>query len=264
MLSFLVMLCLACDPVLPAGGAPVEQVDVQLVLAVDISRSMDAEEFDLQRAGYVEAIKDPDFLRAVQSGMNGRIALAYFEWAGSPRSETVLGWQIIDGPESAQRFSDELAARPVTGFRGTSISRALSYADTMLDESSIRAGRRVIDISGDGANNAGPPVVPVRDSIIAKGVIINGLPIMVRPSWAAPLDSYYAECVSGGPGSFVLPIKSAGEFKEAIRRKLILEVSGRRPEIVPVQNRRATNCTAGEAQRRFYTDPYLPELDLSR
>lgn len=258
MLALAVLLCLSCEPALPAASAT---VDVELVLAVDISRSMDSEEFALQRAGYVEAIKDPAFLRAVQAGMNGRIALAYFEWAGSPRPESVLGWRIIDGAESAERFSAELAARPVSAYRGTSISGALTHASALLDSSPARGFRRVIDISGDGPNNAGAPVQPARDAIVAGGIVINGLPILVRPSGAVQLDRYYADCVTGGPGSFVLPIRSAAEFKEAIRRKLILEVSNRMPFPTPVQATPPTDCMVGEKLRQFYTDPYFPELD---
>lgn len=264
MLALGLLLCLTCEPVTPIEAAAAEQVDVELVLAVDVSRSMDYEEQQLQREGYVAAVKDPAFLSAVRAGMNGRIAIAYFEWAGSPRPESVLQWRIIDGPDSAEKFAAELAARPISGFRGTSISAALSYADSLLESSPAKGFRRVIDISGDGANNAGLPVEAVRDGIVAKGVVINGLPILVRPSQAAMLDRYYADCVVGGPGSFVLPIKAAAEFKEAIRRKLILEVSGRLPQIIPVQDEQGTDCLVGEKQRRYYTDPYFPELELPR
>jgi hypothetical protein len=234
------------------------------VIAVDVSRSMDTEEFALQRAGYVGAISDPDFIRAIESGLHGRIALTYFEWAGSPRSESVIGWRIIDGAESAKAFAQELAARPVNGFRGTSISGALNFASSLFQASKVDGLRRVIDVSGDGANNAGLPVVPVRDALVGQGIIINGLPILVRPSpTVEQLDRYYAECVTGGPGSFVLPIKSASEFRTAIRRKLILEVSGAAPpaRLIPVQSASAMDCMIGERFRRRYSDPYFPELD---
>lgn len=260
--SLAVLLCLTCEPVLPVATAAAEPVDVELVLAVDVSGSMDFEEQALQREGYVEALKDPAFLKAVQTGIHGKIALTYFEWAGTPRPDSILEWQIIDGPESAAAFSDALSRRTIFSFRGTSISGALEFASGLLDRSPARGIRRVIDVSGDGANNSGPPVVEARDALVQKGIIINGLPILVRPSQAAVLDRYYADCVVGGPGSFVLPVRSASEFKEAIRRKLILEVSGNLPRIIPVQSpmqaNEPTDCLIGEKQRRFYSDPYSP------
>ena len=260
------ILCLSCE--LPATTAVLEAqaapVDVELVLAVDISRSMDAEEFALQRAGYVMALRHPDFLSAVRAGRNGRIALTYFEWAGTVREETIVPWQIIDSAQTASDFAARLERRPFNTFRGTSISGALAFGSSLFDDNDFDSFRRVIDVSGDGPNNIGMPVIAARDAAVMNGITVNGLPILIRPSQTfAELDRYYAECVIGGPGSFVLPIKDASEFATAIRRKLILEVSGVSDgvPVIPVQANAPVDCEKGERDRRLLSDPYFPELD---
>lgn len=259
------LVCLACAQAVPVASPPdALAVDVELVLAVDISLSMDEKEFALQRAGYVEALRHPDFIQAVRAGKTGRIALAYFEWAGTVRDDAVIGWQIIDSAESAGAFADKVAARPFRSFRGTSISGALAFGAELFDRTAFEVDRSVIDISGDGPNNIGSPVTTTRDAAIAKGIVINGLPILVNPSPTfSHLDQYYAQCVTGGPGSFVLPIYAAAEFSTAIRRKLILEVSGiqDRPGLIPVDTDAPIDCLRGERDRRFLSDPYFPELD---
>jgi hypothetical protein len=254
--------CLTCAPAAQSAAAPAA-VDVALVLAVDISASMDEDEFALQRAGYVEALRHPDFIRALRSGPNRRIALAYFEWAGTVRDDATVPWQVVDGPESAAAFADRIAQRPFRSFRGTSISGALAFGTELLDRSGFAAERRVIDISGDGPNNIGLPVMVTRDAAVAEGIVVNGLPIMIRPSLAFQnLDQYYFQCVTGGPGAFVLPIRDASEFATAIRRKLILEVSGGEApaHAVPAANA-PIDCQQGERDRRRYSDPFFPELD---
>jgi len=262
MLSLLA--CLACAEAAPlpaiGDGAP---VDVELVLAVDISQSMDEEEFALQRAGYVEALRHPDFINAVRSGSRGRIALAYFEWAGVVRDDGVIAWQIIDGEHSANAFADKIAARPFRSFRGTSISGALGFGAGLLERTGFSAPRRVIDVSGDGPNNIGLPVAAIRDAAVAKGIVINGLPILISPSPSVSrLDRYYADCVTGGAGSFVLPIYTASEFSTAIRRKLIQEVSGLTDaRSVRVEDSAPVDCLLGERLRQRFSDPYFPELD---
>ncbi|WP_217572792.1 DUF1194 domain-containing protein [Mesorhizobium sp. GbtcB19] len=256
--------CLACAEAAPlptpSDSVP---VDVELVLAVDISQSMDENEFALQRAGYVEALRHPDFIDAVRSGRNGRIALAYFEWAGVVRDDGVIAWQIIDGEDSANAFADRIEARPFRSFRGTSISGALGFGARLLERTGFSSPRRVIDISGDGPNNIGPPVAAIRDAAVAKGIVINGLPILISPSPSVSrLDRYYADCVTGGPGSFVLPIYAASEFSIAIRRKLIQEVSGLTDAgSVLVQDAAPVDCLLGERLRQRFSDPYFPELD---
>jgi len=260
-----VMFCLGCE--LAAAAAPAstaEPVDVELVLAVDISRSMDAEEFALQRAGYVAALRHPDFITAVRGGLNGRIAITYFEWAGTVREDSQVPWQVIDGAEAATAFADRLEGLPVRSFRGTSISTALLFGADLFEGNLFDGQRKVIDISGDGPNNIGLPVVAARDAAIMNGITVNGLPILIRPSpTVSELDRYYAECVTGGPGSFVLPIWQASEFATAIRRKLILEVSGLpvTSRVIPAQAVQPMDCERGERERRLFSDPHFPELD---
>ena len=212
-------------------------VDLELVLAVDVSGSMDDVEHAVQRTGYVEALRHPDVVGVVLSGAHGRIALTYVEWAGPTSQVTVVPWRLIDSAERAAAVADELAARPISFIRGTSISGALEYALGLFADNRYDGSRRVIDVSGDGPNNGGTAVVVARAAALADGVIINGLPIMIRPSGSfVPLDRYYADCVVGGPGSFVLPVDSPGQLAEAIRRKLILEIAG--PSVIgptPVQ-----------------------------
>ncbi|WP_027058978.1 DUF1194 domain-containing protein [Mesorhizobium loti] len=263
MFDALLLACLACAHPIASPPAPLA-VDVELVLAVDISLSMDEKEFALQRAGYVEALRHPDFIQAVRSGNTGRIALAYFEWAGTVRDDAVINWQIIDSAESANSFADKVAARPFRSFRGTSISTALGFGAGLFDRTDFTGERSVIDISGDGPNNIGPPVTAMRDAAVTKGIVINGLPILISPSPTFKhLDQYYAQCVTGGPGSFVLPIYAAAEFSTAIRRKLILEVSGIQDKatVMPVDADAPIDCLQGERDRRFLSDPYFPELD---
>jgi len=238
-----------------------QPVDVELVLAVDVSRSMDAEEFALQRAGYVEAIRHPDFVAAVRAGVNGRIAIAYFEWAGTVRLESLIPWQVIDGHDSAEAFAAALASRPAASYLGTSISGAIDFGAGLFDESGFEAPRQVVDISGDGPNNIGPPVAAARDRAVSAGIVVNGLPILIRPSSSIrDLARYYADCVVGGPGSFVLPIRAREEFATAIRRKLILEVSGAEPQPSAAPAAALSDCLKGERDRQRYS-PYFPELD---
>jgi hypothetical protein len=260
--------CLArAQPAPLAAPADTIAVDVELVLAVDISHSMDEKEFALQRAGYVKALRHPDFISAVRSGVTGRVALAYFEWAGTVRDDAVIAWQVIDDAESAEAFADKIEARPFRSFRGTSISGALAFGAKLLDGAAFDATRSVIDISGDGPNNIGMPVTTTRDAAIAKGIVINGLPILISPSLSfSHLDQYYAECVTGGPGSFVLPVYAASEFVTAIRRKLVLEVSGiigprAGPGTIRIDAAAPVDCLQGERGRRLFSDPYFPELD---
>lgn len=228
---------------LPLAAAAETEVDVELVLAVDISRSMDFEELKLQRDGYVQAFRDPAVVRAVEGGLTGRIAVLYFEWAGRGIRNVVGDWRLIETAEDAAAFADDLAAGAVTAAIGTSISGALDFAVAAFEDNGFAGLRRVVDVSGDGPNNAGGPVVAARDAAVAAGVTVNGLPVMLKahdgPFSLRRLDVYYEDCVIGGPLSFVLPLHEAERFAETIRRKLILEISGlappRPPRVVPVQ-----------------------------
>jgi hypothetical protein len=231
-------------------------VDVELVLAVDVSYSMDMDELAIQREGYAQAIVSKEFLQALRSGPNGKIAVTYFEWAASTDQKIIIPWRLIDGPETADAVANEIMKTPIRRASRTSISGAINFAMPLFDENNYRGLRRVIDISGDGPNNNGMPVTTARDAALEKGIIINGLPIMVKePSYSTMdidnLDYYYEDCVIGGPGSFVVTIKDRDKFKEAIRTKLLLEVAGRQPEraVVPAATQTKeprVNCLIGE------------------
>jgi Protein of unknown function (DUF1194) len=229
-------------------------VDVELVLAVDVSYSMDPEEQALQREGYITGLTSREFLQALHEGANGKLALTYFEWAGPFDQKIIVPWRLIDGPEAADAVADEIARAPYRRASRTSISGALGFAKPLFDGSGYRGLRRVIDVSGDGPNNSGQLVQIVRDEVLAADITINGLPIMLkRPNTFGMdidnLDVYYEDCVIGGPGSFVVPIHARDQFKEATRTKLLLEVAGREPArpVVPVQAKSPRiSCTIGE------------------
>ncbi|MDP3694354.1 DUF1194 domain-containing protein [Bradyrhizobium sp.] len=237
-----------------AGKEADPSVDVELVLAVDVSYSMDLDELALQREGYAQAITSREFLQALKGGPNGRISVTYFEWAASGDQKLIIPWRVIDGPETADAVANEILKTPIRRASRTSISGAINFGMALIDENPRRGIRRVIDISGDGANNNGSPVTLARDAAVEKGVVINGLPIMVKElSYSTMdignLDFYYEDCVIGGPGSFVVAIKERDRFKEAIRTKLVLEVAGRTPErpVVPVAaSEPRVNCLVGE------------------
>ena len=232
----------------------VASVDVELVLAVDVSYSMDMDELAIQREGYAQAIVSKEFLQALKTGPNGKISVTYFEWAASSDQKIIIPWRVIDGPETADAVANEIMKTPIRRASRTSISGAINFAMPLFDENPHRGLRRVIDISGDGPNNNGSPVTIARDAALEKGITINGLPIMVKePSYSTMdidnLDFYYEDCVIGGPGSFVVTIKEREKFKEAIRTKLVLEVAGRTPErrVIPVAEKEPrVSCLIGE------------------
>ncbi|WP_167449273.1 DUF1194 domain-containing protein [Mesorhizobium hawassense] len=209
-------------------------VDLELVLAVDVSSSMSLAELQVQRDGYVSAFRHPDLMRAIGSGARGAIALSYLEWAGPRHQRVVLPWTIIGSAEDARRFADALAAQPIMAEAGTSISGGLLAAAALLAKSQAVGERRVIDISGDGPNNAGQPVGPIRAMLTGSGVTINGLPVSLPHGSSNGFQSfarqylalYYEHCVIGGPGAFVIGIDDLGMFEVAIRRKLLLEIVG--------------------------------------
>jgi hypothetical protein len=232
-------------------------VDLELVLAVDVSGSIDMRESALQRGGYLAAIRSPEFVAAVRAGPLGKIRLAYVEWAGESAQQLTVPWRVIDGPEAAQAFADELAAQPAARFRrGTSISSALIFSAGQFEGG---GARRVIDISGDGPNNAGGMVTVARDAVVAEGIVINGLPMLLNPAQIVPpLDRYYADCVIGGEGSFSLPVTSAGSLAEAIRMKLLRELLSAEGSgsVIPVAAQPQTDCLAGEKERARRRDQY--------
>jgi uncharacterized protein DUF1194 len=236
------------------GTSDATAVDVEVVLAVDVSYSMDPDEQALQREGYMAAITSREFMHAISQGMHGRIAMTYFEWAGMHHRQIIVPWRVIDGPETADGFAADIGRARYTRASRTSISGAMLFAMPLFDGSGFRGVRRVLDISGDGVNNNGPPVTLTRDEVLAKGITINGLPIILkRPNPGTldieNLDLYYEDCVIGGPGAFVIPIRERDQFKDAIRTKLVLEIAGRSPDrrIVPVaSDKPRVSCMIGE------------------
>jgi len=235
-------------------GPHAPSVNVELVIAVDVSYSMDMDELAVQREGYAQAIVSKDFLQALKAGSGGKVAVTYFEWSMSGDEKLIIPWRVIDGPESADAVAAEIMKAPVRRGSSTSISGAINFAAKLFEENPYRGLRRVIDISGDGPNNDGVPVTGARDAALAKGIVINGLPIMVKePSLAttdiANLDLYYEDCVIGGPGAFIITIRDREKFQEAIRTKLVLEVAGLTPArpVVPAADREPrVSCLIGE------------------
>jgi Protein of unknown function (DUF1194) len=233
-------------------------VDTELVLAVDVSYSMDPEEQQLQREGYIEALTSREFMQALRGGTHAKVAVTYFEWAGPFDQKIIVPWRLIDGPETADGVANDISRAPYRRASRTSISSALQFAKPLFDASGFNGIRRVIDVSGDGANNSGPPVTVVRDDVLSAGITINGLPIMLkRPNTFTMdienLDVYYEDCVIGGPGAFIIPIHNREQFKEATRTKLVLEIANRTPErrVIPAQARNPRiSCMIGEQMWR--------------
>jgi hypothetical protein len=239
-------------------------VDLQLVIAVDVSGSMDSNEQRIQREGYVDAFRHPDVLRAITSGPYGRIAVTYVEWSSGFYQLIVLPWRVIRSTDDALAFAADLERAPISREGRTSISGALIYAAGAFPVSGVDSDRRTIDISGDGANNDAGPVAPARDQIVKQGITINGLPILINPSpmvGGVRLDDYYHDCVIGGPGAFVIPITTLADFAPAIRRKLVLEIATNQnapaPSVQPVQLRvtPGVDCLAGEKSRALGLTP---------
>jgi hypothetical protein len=221
------------------------EVDLELVLAVDISRSMDYDEQLIQRDGYVAAFRDERVARAMTGGYHSRIAVTYLEWANEYTQQQTLPWTLIETEEDAAAFAAAMDAADLVSARGTSISGALQAAANLINSNDYQGLRRVIDISGDGSNRDGPAVGPIRDAVAASGITINGLPLILRPSGGGrfggggfgggggrygyeveDLEAYYRAEVIAGPGAFVLPVRDVSELPASIRQKLILEIAG--------------------------------------
>ena len=241
----------------PAAAADVE-VDLELVLAVDVSHSMDADEQQLQRNGYVEAFRRPEVIQAIQSGSLGRIAVTYFEWASPGFQTLVAPWSLIADAKDAATFAAQLEHAPISREIGTSISSGLFFAVGRFNDNGFRSRRRVVDVSGDGPNNEGRRVDTTRDWVAGRGITINGLPIVLRPNYSAGssgipnLEAYYRDCVIGGPDAFVIAVTDAVNFEAAIRRKLVMEIAALptrvllAAEVVPQPR---IDCTIGEKTR---------------
>ena len=228
-------LCLGCVVASAAAMAQsLPEVDLQLILAVDVSRSMDAEEQRVQRGGYVAAFRHPDIAQAIEFGPLGRIAVTYFEWAGPLHQSVAVPWTVLANREDAEAFADALAAQPVLPEAGTSISAALLFAEQIFAVSGVTGFRRAIDVSGDGPNNVGPPLAPVRQRLVATGVVINGLPIEVGAGDHSDVAAYYARNVVAGPGAFSIPVEGRSSLADAILRKLVREIAWQAPAPHPV------------------------------
>lgn len=264
-----------CLAVLAGPGAASAQsgagteVDLKLVLAVDVSRSMDYGEAVTQRRGYIEAFQHDEVIDAIRSGLLGQIAVTYFEWSGPGLQSVIVPWMVIDGPESGARFGDILADAPVSRWQATSISDALLFGASLFDRDEFMATRQVIDISGDGPNNMGLPVLLARQLVLERDITINGLPIMIndedpfRGLTPETLDTYYRECVIGGLGAFIVVVDDQSHFADAIRRKMVLEIASA-PMVPPIEisdgvdvlqvqePRPRMDCLIGERVRGFF------------
>jgi hypothetical protein len=210
------------------AGTP---VDLQLVLAVDVSRSIDEVEAELQRRGYIDALTSDRVIDAILSGEHRRIALCYTEWAGTHYQIVVIDWTLIDSPLAARRFAEKLAEAPRESQSWTAVGAALAHAGARFEKPGFAPKRKVIDISGDGRTNDGPPAELVRDKLVTQGIVINGLPVMMnRSNFGRPpdlmLDKYYEEHVIGGTGSFMIVADNFDHFSRAVRTKLVREISG--------------------------------------
>lgn len=215
-----------------------DAVDLLLVLAADVSRSVDAQKFQLQRDGYASAISDPRVLETIRSGPHGQIAICFVEWSGAGNQKMVIDWAIVRDNATAQQFGSQIVEAPRSFADRTSISGGIDFAVGQFDRAPFESKRRTIDVSGDGTNNSGREVTAARDEVVAKGVTINGLVILSeRPlSWNAEhtnppggLDAYYRGNVIGGPGAFVMVADSFGSFGQAIINKLIAEIASVAP-----------------------------------
>jgi hypothetical protein len=233
--AFLSTLLLAALAHLPAAA---ETVDLQLVLAADVSRSMTEEQFRLQRQGYAAALTDERVLKAITSGPYRAVAVTFIEFAGATDQKVVVDWTIVRDTESAGIFSDILMTAPRSFYGWTSISAAIDFSVKRLQTSGIESERHAIDVSGDGTNNSGRSVASARDDAVAQGIVINGLPIInsspttFNPEHTHPsggLAEYYRQNVIGGPGAFHIVVEGFDTFAEGITKKLISEIANLPP-----------------------------------
>ncbi len=207
------------------------QVDLELVLAVDVSSSIDDSERALQRRGYVEAFRSKKVIDSILNGLNGAIAVTYFEWSGSGFQQIVVPWTIVSSVEESHAFSRDLQQISHRPYDTTSISSAMIFAADLFTQSPAKAAKKVLDISGDGPNNQGERVDRARDWLVSQGIVINGLPLLMKPHefrrlGRGHLQQYYRQCVIGGPGAFFITAKSWEEFPQALQQKLVLEIAG--------------------------------------
>jgi hypothetical protein len=254
----------------PAWQHAPTDVDLALVLAVDVSTSMDPDEQNLQRQGYVEAFRAPSVHQAIHAGMLGRIAVTYVEWAGAHTpgyQKVIIPWTVLESPKDTIAFADRLARAPTHRVPGTSISKAIEFSLALLSSGDFLATRRVIDISGDGSNNQGGLVTEARDKAVARGVTINGLPIMLKEPERgenATLDAYYRDCVIGGSNAFMIPVRERRQFLTETRAKIVREIAGVAGSdslAQSVRGRPLTDCDTSESVwDDFAPKPHRPVI----
>jgi len=249
-----------------AGWMPTcaaERVDLLLVLAADISRSMDEAKFQLQRSGYAAAFSDPQVIEAIRAGPTGRIAVTFIEWSGPLSQQIVVDWTLISNDRTAHQFGDRVVEAPRAFADSTSISAGIAFAMTQLDRAPYETQRRVIDVSGDGDNNGGSPVTAARDNAVAKGVTINGLAILTKPlspSYSnhtnppGGLANYYHDNVIGGPSAFVMVAEDSNSFGSALIKKLTAELAQLRSR-KPIGRSKIGPCDA--------KPPHIPGLSVN-
>jgi len=221
-----------------ASTAMAQDTDLELVLLADASGSIDQREIEFQRQGYAQAITDPEVLAAIANTAYGNIAVTYVEWAAN--QAVVADWMRIAGPDSAEAFAAQLLGKPRQAYGRNAIGAALLEALRLMDTNEFDGWRRVIDFSGDSVNSySGPPIAQARETVLAAGVTINALPIL-RPNDPGRahggLEALYAERIVGGPGAFVVTAENRASFAEAVKRKLILEISGQMPGVDVARN----------------------------
>ena len=231
-------------------------VDLVLALAIDVSGSIDPDEARLQREGYVDAFRNPRVIQAIKSGPFGRIAVAYYEWAGFGHHRIVAPWTLVDSEKAALALADALTRNPPQTARRTAIGDAIVFGAGFFENNGFQGRRKVIDVSGDGANNWGTPVTEARAMALERGVTINGLPIMTdNPSGYVPaepnLDLYYQSCVIGGPGAFIEVAHSFDDFGRAVLRKLVLEIADIRPDRPDAADERTARLLRGVPAHRL-------------
>jgi hypothetical protein len=220
-------------------SAAAQPVDLELVIATDVSRSINEEEAYLQRQGVAAAFSSPEVIRAIQLGALGRIGVAYIDWSMDYLNKVIVDWTVIKDKAGAEAFTNALLSAPISIGQRTSISSALQLSSQMIETNALQGTRRVIDISGDGPNNSGLALAPIREEVIAKGITINGLPIIVDNAvyagggFFADIDKYYAACVIGGRGAFLIVARGFQDFATAVRHKLVLEISDLKLEPAP-------------------------------
>jgi hypothetical protein len=210
------------------------EVDLLLVLAADISRSVDEEKFNLQRDGYAKALLNPRVLKAIESGVKGRIAICFVEWSGAFSQSVMVDWTVVANRDDAAKLASRIRAAPRLFMQRTAIGEAIEFSAALFDKAALASPRRVIDISGDGTSNAGRDVVAARDAALARGITINGLvilsetPLPTNPTHTHPpggLLAYYENNVIGGPGAFALAAENFEAFGASLASKLVKEIA---------------------------------------